>query len=505
MIRYCTFLILSLFILLHTNGQRKKSQVALSTGFGSSSVIYTPTMGETKGGGGVNFSIDYRYFFSPNIGVLAGIKYISYKGSISIMSDSLSAPAVDPDGEDFIFNSYYRGWEENQKINQISIPIEFLYHHPLNDRLSILGGAGVCFGFITSAEQWQSSGVIKTTGYFPSLGYAFEDVPAQGFDTYKFEEVKKLDASFNLSLVADAGVSCVINPYWSIYGGLFVDYGVTNMAMGGNNPIVTYDANTDPKVAYQGALSSEVVSSAHTLALGAKVTVLFELGSFIENQRTKADEKARLKAEDEALKTGISSNMMAEIKRQTELMKKEVREKQIADSLRKEEELRKMLHVKDITDSIAEQERIKMIEDSINTLRLGGEGKVIIDVRSKLLNREEISMMQLPIDFERGKATITPKYIDNARKIGEILAKHPTLIIGITGYTCDLGSEEINYKLGLQRANSLLEEFVKAGTDRTQITTHSKGELEPLVPNVDEESRQKNRRVVIIISDADNL
>lgn len=505
MIRYYTVLLISLSILINTHGQRKKSQIVVSTGFGSSSLIYTSTMGESKGGGGVSLGMDYRYFFSPNLGILAGVKYTSYNSSFSILNDSISATSIDPDGEDFILNSYYHGWEEDQKVNQISVPIELLYHYPLNDRVALLGGAGFNLGFITSAEQSQSSGSVKTTGYFPSLGYPFEEVPSQGFSTYIFNEIKPLDASLNLSIIADAGISCAINPFWSVYGGVFVDYGVSNIAMGGANPITTYDANTTPKIAYQGALSSNVVSSAHTMALGAKVSLIFEMGSFLDSKRANAAERARIKAEDEALKSGLSSNMLIEIQRQAEQVKKDLRDKQIADSLRRVEELNKMLHVKDITDSIAEQERIKMIQDSINTLRLGGEGKVIIDVRSKLLNLEEISMMQLPIDFERGKATITPKYIDNARKIGEILAKHPTLVIGITGYTCDLGSEDINYKLGLQRANSLLEEFVRAGTDRAQISTNSKGELEPLVPNIDEESRQKNRRVVIIISDIDNL
>ena len=68
----------------------------------------------------------------------------------------------------------------------------------------------------------------------------------------------------------------------------------------------------------------------------------------------------------------------------------------------------------------------------------------------------------------------------------------------ITGHTCDLGSEEFNQKLGLERAQQV-GDILSAEGITLSLSLESKGESAPLNDNSDENERARNRRVEIDI------
>lgn len=70
----------------------------------------------------------------------------------------------------------------------------------------------------------------------------------------------------------------------------------------------------------------------------------------------------------------------------------------------------------------------------------------------------------------------------------------------IIGYADNVGSTEINYKLGLGRANSIAQFFRNKGIDSKRITSESKGEDDPVADNNTEDGRHQNRRVVITVN-----
>jgi outer membrane protein OmpA-like peptidoglycan-associated protein len=65
----------------------------------------------------------------------------------------------------------------------------------------------------------------------------------------------------------------------------------------------------------------------------------------------------------------------------------------------------------------------------------------------------------------------------------------------IEGHTDDIGSEEYNMKLSENRANAVKNYFKNIGVDSQSIITKGCGKLKPKVPNIDEDSRKKNRRI----------
>jgi outer membrane protein OmpA-like peptidoglycan-associated protein len=82
----------------------------------------------------------------------------------------------------------------------------------------------------------------------------------------------------------------------------------------------------------------------------------------------------------------------------------------------------------------------------------------------------------------------------------ETLLSDRTVSVNITGYTCNLGTEAYNQQLGLERANYVMTVLKQSNITWPDMTTSSKGETDPLVPNTSENNRIKNRRVTILIN-----
>lgn len=79
------------------------------------------------------------------------------------------------------------------------------------------------------------------------------------------------------------------------------------------------------------------------------------------------------------------------------------------------------------------------------------------------------------------------------------MAADKSIKVVITGHTDDIGSDEINMRYGKRRAEMLKNLMVKRGAPAANISTESKGESEPIVPNDTDEHRYQNRRAVITL------
>ena len=75
------------------------------------------------------------------------------------------------------------------------------------------------------------------------------------------------------------------------------------------------------------------------------------------------------------------------------------------------------------------------------------------------------------------------------------MEEHRTLVVEISGHCDDIGSEEPNVRLSRDRANAVKSYLVTHSVAGKRIVTKGYGKSQPLVPNVDEASRQINRRV----------
>lgn len=466
-----------------------KRFISLYGGFGLSTLKYTPTFGEYKSGNNYTFGADYYYFLNKHWGFSIGLNYSNYKSSFNATTNT-SWKAADSENETFDLLASWNGWIEEHNISTIGIPIICRYKYQFNPKWSMMVGAGIKVAYLTNSNAKVTDGTVLLKGYFPRLNVYYENIQAQGFTTQTFREKTKFDTSINLSAVAELGASYHFNEAWAINLTTFIDYGFTNLSNNSQQPLIGYESKSNTPI-YNFVNKSNTTSNETNLAIGAKVGVFYDFGGAKIIKKRKADAEEALRQAQLAREQFITDSI-AKVNRLAE----ELRQKKLAEAAA----LALLLRQKQIADSI-ENARLKHIQDSINTLKSSGEGKMIVEVKTDKLAPWERSLLSLPVEFNLGSAAITDETKDNAKQIGTMLARHPELKIAITGHTCDLGTEEANYKLGLKRANALVLAFEQAGKERSKMSPMSRGELQPAVPNTTNENRKKNRRVVVVIED----
>ncbi len=77
--------------------------------------------------------------------------------------------------------------------------------------------------------------------------------------------------------------------------------------------------------------------------------------------------------------------------------------------------------------------------------------------------------------------------------------KNSSKTVEIIGHTDNIGPDEVNYSMGLLRAESIQSALVVRGIPVARISVSSKGEKQPTSPNDTEENRAKNRRTEIVV------
>lgn len=104
--------------------------------------------------------------------------------------------------------------------------------------------------------------------------------------------------------------------------------------------------------------------------------------------------------------------------------------------------------------------------------------------------------------FDFDKSNLRPAGQAEVAKVAAILKDYPSDTVTIEGHTCDLnGSGDPNYnvKLGQRRADAVAKALASEGVDSSRISTVSKGENDPAVPNTSSANREQNRRAVFVI------
>lgn len=99
------------------------------------------------------------------------------------------------------------------------------------------------------------------------------------------------------------------------------------------------------------------------------------------------------------------------------------------------------------------------------------------------------------IFFDTDQYTLREKSKTELNKIVRFLKENETVRVGIGGHTDDVGSDEYNKELSLQRAKAVYDYLLQQGVNKQQLLYRGYGKAQPLVPNDSEENRQTNRRI----------
>lgn len=104
--------------------------------------------------------------------------------------------------------------------------------------------------------------------------------------------------------------------------------------------------------------------------------------------------------------------------------------------------------------------------------------------------------------FDTGQATLKPAASGTLDRLSAALREESGRRVIIEGHTDDVGSDESNQGLSERRAYSVQSALSQRGVSSSQITAVGKGEGSPIATNASAEGRQANRRVELILSEA---
>ncbi len=116
-----------------------------------------------------------------------------------------------------------------------------------------------------------------------------------------------------------------------------------------------------------------------------------------------------------------------------------------------------------------------------------------------VVDGDEVKVLS-PLQFVSGQTSFTPASLKTLESVRLVLASQPELLkVEIQGHTDDVGDAAANRTLSLARADAVKAWLVEHGIAAGRLDTVGFGPDQPLVHEVDEASRAKNRRVQLFI------
>ncbi len=101
--------------------------------------------------------------------------------------------------------------------------------------------------------------------------------------------------------------------------------------------------------------------------------------------------------------------------------------------------------------------------------------------------------------FDSGKAELRSEAGPALDSLVAFLQKFPEVVLGISGHTDDVGTDEYNLDLSERRAKSVQDYLEIKGIRADHLRSRGFGETRPVADNTTESGRQANRRVECIV------
>ncbi len=102
--------------------------------------------------------------------------------------------------------------------------------------------------------------------------------------------------------------------------------------------------------------------------------------------------------------------------------------------------------------------------------------------------------------FESGKSELLRESKLELDRIAKFLVQSKNASIEIQGHTDDVGNDDYNTKLSLERATTVMNYIVSKGIPARRLESKGFGKTKPLAKGTDDASRAKNRRVEMVVT-----
>jgi len=126
-----------------------------------------------------------------------------------------------------------------------------------------------------------------------------------------------------------------------------------------------------------------------------------------------------------------------------------------------------------------------------------GEKAVVTPPVQPVEEKKQCFTVELKVEFAFDKSIIRHQYYKTLTEFADLVRSNPEYKVNLEGYTCNIGTDAYNMKLGQRRADSVRNYLLKnfKDIDPARLTAISYGKTKPVASNETKEGRMRNRRV----------
>ena len=407
---------------------------------GPSGILYDSALGDAKLKTGFGIGLGYTYYLSKHWGIATGIEGQYSQNSFNLNEGTtFTSYEVDDQGSAFEYRVSPKNYAEDQSFFSLVVPIILQYRTDISAKTGFYLGVGAKALFPGKLKSKASASEIQMSGYYPDLNLVIDDLPPHGFGKISnWEGSTRTSLKSSILLSGETGLSFKLKENLNLYTGVYFDYGLNELAKSNSDSnLVTYSPTDVNSIEPNGVIKNDkVVQKTNYLAAGIQVKLGFSLKT-----------KKQLPAPPESTTTAVQTTAEPKVEPKVEP------------------------------------------KTEIAVVQTAPEKKEVITA-------ENIILIEEPVGFTTvGNTDLSPAVIPHLDEIAVILKKDKTAVLEVTGYTCNIGSNERNQEIGMLRAKSVADYLQGKGIENSRIHLKSKGQTDPLVPNTSEENRIKNRRV----------
>lgn len=144
----------------------------------------------------------------------------------------------------------------------------------------------------------------------------------------------------------------------------------------------------------------------------------------------------------------------------------------------------------------AQNAQAQLAKEQEESRRLAGELQAAQTTRGIVLTLGDVL-------FDTGRAELKPGAQRSIDKLTAFLNDNPERKVQIEGFTDSQGTDDYNLQLSQRRADAVASAIMQAGVDSQRVRARGYGEEFPVAGNDNPGSRQRNRRVEVVISNGD--
>jgi outer membrane protein OmpA-like peptidoglycan-associated protein len=430
---------------------------------GLSTLQYNMTELDRAGAFGHGRGLGYTRFFNDRWGFTTGVEFTRYKAKSSAALFVTGQYYTEPNNgqtDQYLFAGNFVNFVEHQRTLQLQIPLMAQFMQPLSAAKThfLYAALGGRFGYVVNDK------FVHKADKSPVLYHAdwMNLAPDEAWPVYEFipanEYAQKLSLrKINLMLSAELGFRWRVGGNVALYTGVYVDYGLSNLAPAASerapfelaldDPAIPYIMESN-RAEYYSVLAAHKPDSYHT---GDKQYVRNN-NRYTEKVNTfAAGLKIKIAFWKKAKKQPPASAPVFTQRIDTVTVTKEV--------------------VKVRVDTVVK--KVPQIK------------QVIVDLANPL--------------FDSDNFNLTEASLANLQRMITWLNNNPEMHVEIEGHTDSRASEEYNQELSEKRAKVVYEYMVEHGVDAKRLSCKGYGFNKPVASNDTAEGRRQNRRVELRI------